>query len=133
MADDGIDVGAHGMTHEALAGLPLEEARREIIKSKSAIQEHISRDVTTFSYPYGITNRQVKGVVQAEFKGACGTHMDFASMHSDIYELPRIEMSYFRGNAFFRHIGTFVFSSYCSFRKALRSVRNRDVATQSIP
>jgi len=40
MANNGIDFGAHSMTHEVLAKLSLEEACREIVKSKSAIQEH---------------------------------------------------------------------------------------------
>jgi peptidoglycan/xylan/chitin deacetylase (PgdA/CDA1 family) len=124
MANKGIDFGAHSMTHEDLAKLSLEEARQEIIKSKSAIEEHINHDVTIFCYPYGITNREIKPVVQAEFHGACGTHMDSVSMHSDIYELPRIDMYYFSKNNYSKHIGTPLFSVYIIFRNILRSIKN---------
>ncbi len=123
MANKGIDFGAHSMTHEVLTKLSLEEARREIVKSKSAIQEHLNQDVTIFSYPYGIANKETKAVVQAEFQGACGTYMDFVSMHSDIYELPRIDMYYFSNNNFFKCIGTSAFILYIIFRNTLRSIR----------
>jgi peptidoglycan/xylan/chitin deacetylase (PgdA/CDA1 family) len=125
MANEGIDFGAHSMSHEALAKLSLEEARQEIIKSKSAIEENIDHNVTIFCYPYGITNSQVKEIVQAEFQGACGTNMDFVSMHSDVYELPRIDMFYFSNNTFFRLIGTFRFSCLVKIRSVLRFLRGK--------
>jgi peptidoglycan/xylan/chitin deacetylase (PgdA/CDA1 family) len=125
MANKGIDFGAHSMTHEALAKLSLEEAHQEIIKSKSAIEEHINHDVTIFCYPYGITNKEIKEVVQTEFLGACGTNMDFVSMYSDIYELPRIDMFYFSNNMFFRFIGTFYFSCFVKIRSVLRFLRGK--------
>jgi len=121
--NNGIDFGAHGMTHETLAKLSLEEARQQIVKSKSAIQDHINRDVTVFSYPYGIANEDIKRLVQAEFQGACGTCMDFVSKHSDIYELPRIDMYYFSNNNLFRCIGTSAFFFYITFRSSLRAIR----------
>jgi peptidoglycan/xylan/chitin deacetylase (PgdA/CDA1 family) len=125
MANNGIDFGAHSMTHEALAKLSLEEARQEIIKSKSAIEEYINHDVTIFCYPYGITNQEIKPVVQAEFQGACGTNMDFVNIHSDIYELPRIDMYYFSNNSLLKYIGTPIFFIYVTFRSILRSRRNK--------
>ena len=132
MANKGIDFGAHSMTHESLAKLSLEEARQEIVKSKSAIEEHINHDVTIFCYPYGITNSQVKEIVQAEFQGACGTNMDFVSMHSDIYELPRIDMYYFSKNNYSKHIGTPLFSAYITFRNILRSIKNINRAVSKL-
>jgi hypothetical protein len=75
-----------------------------------------------FAYPYGSTNTEIKAVVQTGFQGACGTRMDFVKMHSDIYELPRIDMFYFSNNSFFRYVDTLVFSFYCNVRRALRSV-----------
>jgi len=125
MANRGIDFGAHSMTHQALAKLSLEEARQEIIKSKSVIEEHINHDVTIFCYPYGITNSQVKEIVQAEFQGACGTYMDFVGMGSDIYELPRIDMFYFSKDVFFKLIGTCCFSCFIGVRSILRCLRGK--------
>ena len=125
MANKGIDFGAHSMTHKALAKLSLEEARQEIIKSKLVIEEHINHDVTIFCYPYGITNSQVKEIVQAEFQGACGTYMGFVGIDSDIYELPRIDMYYFSNNSLLKYIGTPIFFTYVTFRSILRSRRNK--------
>lgn len=124
MVNNGVDFGAHSMSHEVLTKLPTEEVHREINQSKLAIQNHLEQDNMFFAYPYGSTNMEIKAVVQAGFQGACGTHMDFARMHSDIYELPRIEMFYFSNYSLFQYIGTSVFSSYCNVRRALRSIRN---------
>ncbi len=125
MADGGIDFGAHGMTHKNLLKLSLEDARQEIINSKLILQKNLGQEIIVFSYPYGMTNRETKAIVRAEFQGACGTCMDFASMNSDIYELPRIDMYYFSNNNFFRYIGTFMFSFYINIRRALRSMKNK--------
>ena len=125
MAGGGIDFGSHGMTHEALTKLSLEEARREIIESKLVIQDHLNQEVTLFSYPYGITNRQIKEMVQAEFQGACGTCMDFVTKDSDIYELPRIDMFYFSNNVLFKLIGTSYYSYFVRIRSILRSLRGK--------
>jgi peptidoglycan/xylan/chitin deacetylase (PgdA/CDA1 family) len=125
MTNNGIDFGAHSMTHEVLAKLSLEEARREIVKSKLAIQEYLNHDVTVFSYPYGITNSKIRALVQAEFQGACGTRMDFVSMHSDIYELPRIDMFYFSKNNFLSLLGSSFFHFYIKMTNTLRSFRSK--------
>jgi peptidoglycan/xylan/chitin deacetylase (PgdA/CDA1 family) len=123
MTAGGIDFGAHGMKHKNLARLSLEAAQREIVKSKLEIEKHLNESIFLFSYPFGITSRESKAIVEKEFIGACGTCMDFANLDSDIYELPRIDMYYFSKNSFFSYIGTFMFSFYISIRRALRSLK----------
>jgi len=126
MAESGIDFGAHSMTHKNLSRLPLEDARQEILSSKLILQKNLGREIIVFSYPYGILNREIKAIVRSEFQGACGTCMDFASLNSDIYELPRIDMFYFSTNAFFRYLDTYMFSFYIYIRQVLRSIKNKD-------
>ena len=122
MVNKGIDFGAHTVAHENLTKLPIEEVHREINQSKLAIQNHVEQDNMFFAYPYGSTNMEIKSIVQAEFQGACGTRMDFARMHSDIYALPRIDMYYFSNNNLFKYIGTSAFFFYIRFRSSMRTI-----------
>jgi peptidoglycan/xylan/chitin deacetylase (PgdA/CDA1 family) len=123
MSDDGIDFGAHTMTHSDFSKLDLTKTRREIIDSKLEIERHLGKQVPFFSYPYGTLSKDALRVVKEEYHGACSTRMDFVKVNSDIHQLPRIDMFYFSNNSLFEHIGTFLFSSYVGFRGVLRSAR----------
>ena len=103
--------------------LDLTQTRREIFDSKLEIERHLGKQVPFFSYPYGTLNRDTIAIIKEEFHGACSTLMDFVSLDSDIYQLPRIDMFYFSNNSLFDYIGTPVFSLYVAFRAALRSIR----------
>jgi peptidoglycan/xylan/chitin deacetylase (PgdA/CDA1 family) len=123
MADSGIAFGAHTMDHADLSKLSFEQARREIVDSKLAIQRHLDQDVQVFAYPYGKYTSEIKAIIKDEFSGACSDRLDLVTPGSDIYSLPRIDMYYFSRNHFFRFIGTSLFSFYISLRSALRSIR----------
>jgi peptidoglycan/xylan/chitin deacetylase (PgdA/CDA1 family) len=53
MSQNGIDFGAHTVNHPTLVGMPLEQAREEIVGSKRRIQENLDRPAHTFCYPDG--------------------------------------------------------------------------------
>lgn len=48
-----IDIGAHTVSHEILTNLPLNEAARQIVESKSIIQKQLGCDIDMFAYPNG--------------------------------------------------------------------------------
>jgi peptidoglycan/xylan/chitin deacetylase (PgdA/CDA1 family) len=125
MSDDGIDFGAHTVTHPDFSKLDLAQTRREIIDSKLEIERHLGKQVPFFSYPYGTLSQDALRLVKEEYHGACTTLMDFVTVDSDIYQLPRIDMFYFSNNSFFKHIGTFLFTLYVAFRATIRSARLR--------
>ena len=125
MAEDGIDFGAHTMSHPDLSLLSPDEIKNEITASKQAIQDRLGREVLFFAYPYGKLNRHTKRIVEDEFYGACVTELGFADLKSDIYSLPRIDMFYFSQNNLFSWYGKSIFSLYLSMRSALRSFRIR--------
>jgi peptidoglycan/xylan/chitin deacetylase (PgdA/CDA1 family) len=58
MQKQGIDFGAHTVTHPMLRGLSAEEAEWEIRASKEEIERETGRPVAAFAYPYG-TRREV--------------------------------------------------------------------------
>ncbi len=123
MVKNGIDFGAHTMTHRDLTKLPVKEIHREISQSKLAIQDHFERDNILFAYPYGRLCNEVKTVIKEEFYGACSTGLGLTSLGSDVYALPRIDMYYFSRNRFFAWSGTSYFPYYIKFRSIFRSLK----------
>jgi peptidoglycan/xylan/chitin deacetylase (PgdA/CDA1 family) len=53
MAKNGVAFGSHTVHHPTLIGLPLEQARQEIIDSKRRIEEKLDQPANSFSYPDG--------------------------------------------------------------------------------
>ena len=123
MANNGIDFGAHTMSHPNLSELPLEQSIEEIENSKSIIQRHLGRDVLFFAYPYGNQTEEVKTVVKNQFDGGCSTQLGCVTLQSDIYSLPRIDMYYFSRNNLFTWLGSPIFSHYIKCRNILRLLK----------
>lgn len=70
----GMDIGAHTVSHRDLTQIPPEEARAEIEQSVTALSEHISHPVYWFSYPSGKYNETVMTIVwQSGFLLSVGT------------------------------------------------------------
>lgn len=53
MGSNGIDFGAHTVTHPILSNIGPEQLRSEIAESKAQIEEKTGREVKTFAYPFG--------------------------------------------------------------------------------
>jgi peptidoglycan/xylan/chitin deacetylase (PgdA/CDA1 family) len=53
LADAGMTIGAHTITHPILSLCREEEARREIQQSKSDLERALGRPVWAFAYPFG--------------------------------------------------------------------------------
>ncbi len=49
----GFEIGSHGWSHKNLARCPLEEARREILRSRDALKQRFGVPPRSFAYPYG--------------------------------------------------------------------------------
>lgn len=61
----GMDIQAHGHTHERLSTMSRDKARQEIEESKRALEDHLSRPVTVLAYPYGSYDDAVIAEVKA--------------------------------------------------------------------
>ena len=48
-----IQIGAHTVSHEILTNVSLEKATREVVDSKSILQEMLGRNIDLFAYPNG--------------------------------------------------------------------------------
>jgi peptidoglycan/xylan/chitin deacetylase (PgdA/CDA1 family) len=123
LARRGIDFGGHGVTHADLTSLPLEAARDEIVNSKRGIEACAGCHVTCFAPPYGRLNTAVRAEVSKLYLAAVGTTMARTRRTSDVYNLPRIEMWYFRDERRWRAYLQGGAKGYFLYRQALRRLR----------
>ncbi len=97
MAELGMTIGAHTMTHANLPSAGLVDATAEITGSKQLIEERTGRPVTMFSYPNGgaesyFTPELEKVVAQAGFQAATTSRNGFAAPGCDLYAIKRVQV-----------------------------------------
>lgn len=96
LADFGMDVASHSMTHRSMARIPLAEARIEARESKARLEDATSRPVTSFAYPFGTRADYSDAVAQVLREE--GYALAFTSQHGalaagqDPMLLPRVKV-----------------------------------------
>ncbi|MGH9752301.1 MAG: polysaccharide deacetylase family protein [Blastocatellia bacterium] len=95
MADAGIEIGSHTLTHPILTGLSDERLREEVGGSRDRIQSEIGRKVETFCYPNGDYDFRTQcEVARAGYQLAVTTEVGLNSRRSDPLALRRIHGEY---------------------------------------
>ncbi len=73
MSDGGIYVGSHSVSHRSLVGMSRHEIKKEMDKSKEALQDLLGRPVLSFAFPYGLSTRTYRIMArEAGYMAACG-------------------------------------------------------------
>ena len=94
MSSNGIDFGAHTVTHPVLTRASLQQAKYEIFQSKVEIENRLNKQVTAFAYPRGMLgdfNAQTVALLkQAGFKCAVTGIPGMISQQTDPYKFGRI-------------------------------------------
>ena len=91
MQDYGIEFGAHTKTHPHLAHIPLAEAKAQILECQHTLEQRLGAKLTTFAYPYGDYNDEVKQIVkEAGFKFAVATNSGDITFDCDLFAIRRI-------------------------------------------
>jgi len=95
MADDGMEIGSHTLTHPILKGLRDERLREEVSRSRDRIENAIRRKVETFCYPNGDYDLRAQcEVARAGYQFAVTTEVGLNSRRSDPLALRRIHGEY---------------------------------------
>jgi peptidoglycan/xylan/chitin deacetylase (PgdA/CDA1 family) len=97
MSNWGIDFGSHGCSHAYMTRLSRDKIQTELVKSKSVIEEKLSKPVTFFCHPYGDTNDITqRAAKECGYVGAFGD-VDFglAGSIENLYDLTRVGIQYF--------------------------------------
>jgi peptidoglycan/xylan/chitin deacetylase (PgdA/CDA1 family) len=94
MSENGIEFGAHTVSHPRLTKIPLEKAREEIEESKREIEEKLGKQVKCFAYPYGDYNEEIIEIVrEVGFACAVSVHPFPISNRTNLYALGRIDIN----------------------------------------
>lgn len=93
LQEKNTEIGSHTMSHLGLSSLTPEQQQREIVDSKTLLEQHISRPVLFLAYPYGafspVTEQLLK---EAGYKGACSGIPGLNHKEGDVYALKRVNV-----------------------------------------
>ncbi len=94
MAEGGISMGAHTVTHPILSRLEtVEETEREVLESRTCIERELGKPVDLFAYPNG-TPEDINAVsvacVHSHFRSAVTAIPGLNAPGADVYQLLRL-------------------------------------------
>jgi peptidoglycan/xylan/chitin deacetylase (PgdA/CDA1 family) len=94
MNENGIDFGAHTVTHPILSNMSLNQAKFEIVESKYIIEKKLGKPVTSFCYPNGFPSDYNSDIVQLlkenGYRSAVTAIPRMVNAHSNPFELGRV-------------------------------------------
>jgi peptidoglycan/xylan/chitin deacetylase (PgdA/CDA1 family) len=88
VAEQGMEVGSHGLRHLDMPQVGDEALQRELRDSRAILQDVTGRDIGGFAYPYGhVSAREVEAVRAAGYDYGCAIwHSSLTGVHA----LPRV-------------------------------------------
>ena len=93
LQDEGVHVGSHGLTHLPLARIPIEQAARELTRSREVLSDLLGRDPLIVAYPFSNQNHDVRRLVQdAGYEGAVRGRGRMNWRATDPFALRRIKI-----------------------------------------
>jgi peptidoglycan/xylan/chitin deacetylase (PgdA/CDA1 family) len=124
LAKDGIEFGGHSRTHADLTRLSAADREEEVAGCAADLSEAIGKPVESFAAPYGRVSPEVVAAIERHYRIAFGTRLALAERGKDRFDVPRIDMHYFRNPSHWRGLleGR---RSYLRLRQFMRSVRSR--------
>ena len=123
LANQGVEFGSHSMTHADLTTLGPEELHWELHQSRSEMEQHLQTTPVSFAPPYGRSSSSVRAAISKCYRISVGTRLQRASRQCDLFDVPRVEMHYFRNpdrwRAYLEGRGEWFFLA----RRVLRRIR----------
>lgn len=94
MQDEGMEIGAHTVSHPILSSVTDEVAYAEIHESRQKLASILAQDINVFAYPNGKPNidfheRDINIVRSEGFTGAVSTHPGIVNETDDVFQLSR--------------------------------------------
>lgn len=123
LAQAGVEIGSHTVTHPDLDALKMLNLADEIKLSKAEIDHRLGIDVKHFAPPYGGADYFSRTAIERVYATSVGTRLDRVTAESDIMDLPRLEMFYFKRENRWRDQVTGKGRSYLARRRTLRQAR----------
>lgn len=123
IAEAGMEIGAHSLTHPHLFGSPVEQARREIVESRTGIQDRISHSVDAFAYPYGETSYALEEIVRGEFRAGFSARLGLVGPEQRSSCFSRVDAYYLKDPRLFHALGSGRLDLYLSLRRLFKRMR----------
>ena len=126
LAEDGIEFGGHSRTHADLTKLSDDDREEEIAGCAEDLSAEIGKPVEGFAAPYGRVSPDVVASIGRHYRAAFGTRLALPERGKDRFDVPRIDMHYFRDR---KHLADLLQGrrGYLRLRQALRAVRSKVV------
>lgn len=123
LAAEGVALGGHSRHHPDLTTLDAAALQDEIARPRAEIEDRTGRPCRHFAPPYGASNPTVRAVIRAHYDSSVGVTLAEAGSGDDRFDLPRIEMFYFRDIARWRAHLAGTGRPYLRTRQTLRTLR----------
>jgi peptidoglycan/xylan/chitin deacetylase (PgdA/CDA1 family) len=89
LSSEGFEIGAHGLSHKLLWGLPTEELTREVAPCKPMLEDILGKEVRMFCYPRGrYDSNVVRFLKEAGYCGARTVRMLATRLEFSPFEMP---------------------------------------------
>jgi peptidoglycan/xylan/chitin deacetylase (PgdA/CDA1 family) len=96
LADLGVEIGSHTMTHRSVTQLSARVLAEELLGSKKAIEDITGRAVTSFAYPFGtlrdFDRRTADALSEAGYRLAFTSQHGALTSGQDAMMLPRVKI-----------------------------------------
>lgn len=125
MGRAGWQIGSHTCSHPQLTTLDDAALERELADSRACLEEALGTPVESFAYPYGTLDARVRAAAARHFELACGTRLAYLDAGDDPFDLPRLDMYYFRAAPDLSTLFAPARRSYVALRAMLRACRAR--------
>ena len=94
LADNGVTIGSHTMSHASLPGLDASALRHELGDSRAQLEDLVQRPVDLLAYPYGHHDPRVRAEARASgYRAACTFLNGRFTTEVDPYQVPRLTMN----------------------------------------
>ena len=123
LASEGVEFGAHSITHPDLAALDHDSLEHEVARSGHDISARLGQPIRHFAPPYGSSSDAVRQCTARHYATSVGTRLGVANPSSDIHDLPRLEMFYYTDIARWQAHLAGRGAAYLTARRSLRVVR----------
>ncbi len=95
MAEMGMVIGSHTLTHLNLPNAEPEDAVKEIAESKVVLEKKLGKKIRHFSYPnsgpYEYFNERIRQyVIDSNYESSCTSKNGFLDHNSDLFALERV-------------------------------------------
>ena len=124
LAAQGVELASHGLAHTPLASASSGALRRELVESRSKLEQATGVAVSSFAYPYGaLPAAEGLALVAETYTAACTTELRRVSGTENPFSLSRIDAHYLRSPTAMQAAVAGKLDAYLALRRTAARVR----------